>query len=159
MAMVPGPRARTGLARDRGCSPTRSIRRARRFSAPMTRRYGPRCQSTHESWLPNSCLLTSCSLRQQVSPFNLWTVRAVRYVTIALAFISFVWWALLLVSAFATPPGLHTRGGGFYALANATVATCLLVFHLAFFSTPSKSTRVLCVSMAVCHLYHSESAP
>lgn len=85
----------------------------------------------------------------QVSPFNLWTVRVMRYVTFFMVVLSLAWWALLLISAFATPPGMHTRGSGFFALGNATVAVCLLVFNLAFFGTPSKSTRGLCAFMAV----------
>ena len=84
-----------------------------------------------------------------MSPFNLWTVRVMRYVTIFMALISLVWWALLLISAFATPPGLHTRGSGFFGLGNATIALCLLIFNLIFFGTPSKSTRRLCAAMAV----------
>lgn len=92
--------------------------------------------------------------QQQVSPFNLWTVRIMRYVTFFLGLVSLVWWALLLISAFATPPGLHTRGSGFFALGNATVALVLITFNLAFFGTPSKSTRRLCATMAVRNLGH-----
>lgn len=84
-----------------------------------------------------------------MSPFNLWTVRVMRYATLFMMILSLTWWALLLISAFATPPGLHTRGSGFFALSNATIAVCLLVFNLTFFGTPSKSTRGLCAFMAV----------
>lgn len=84
-----------------------------------------------------------------MSPFNLWTVRVMRYITLFMGLLTVVWWSLLLISAFATPPGLHTRGSGFFALGNASVALCLLAFNLAFFGTPSKCTRRLCASMAV----------
>lgn len=75
-----------------------------------------------------------------------------RYVTLFMGLVSLVWWALLLISAFATPPGLHTRGSGFFALGNATVALLLIISNLAFFGTPSKSTRGLCATMAVRNL-------
>ncbi|KAF5016253.1 hypothetical protein F66182_12128, partial [Fusarium sp. NRRL 66182] len=41
-----------------------------------------------------------------VSPYNLWSIRALRYLTIAFTLITLVWWILLLVSTFVTPPGI-----------------------------------------------------
>lgn len=82
-----------------------------------------------------------------------------RYVTLFMLIVSLAWWALLLISAFATPPGLHTRGSGFFALANATVAVFLLAFNLTFFGTPSMSTRRLCAFMAVWNPDSQGSSP
>lgn len=78
-----------------------------------------------------------------VSPYNLFTVRLVRVVTVALACLTFLWWTLLLVALFITPPGLHARGSPFFAFGYATVAFLTLATELLFFSVPSRSTRVL----------------
>src|SRR5690606_37688675 len=94
-----------------------------------------------------SRILTPCPW--QVSPYNLWTVRVMRNATVFLAIVTLLWWALLLVSLFATPPGLHTRGSGFFALSNASIALALLVSDLLSFGAPSKSIRLLCGCMAV----------
>jgi hypothetical protein len=89
-----------------------------------------------------------------VSPYNLWTVRLVRHITVLLAVITLFWWVIQLVSAFVTPPGLHTRGGGFFALVYLTLALVTLVISLLFFSAPSKSARILSFVMAVLLLIH-----
>jgi len=83
-----------------------------------------------------------------VSPYNLWTVRIVRLATVALTCVALVWWVLILVSVFVTPPGMHARGGPFFALSYATIALLALVVELAFFSVPSKGVRVLSVATA-----------
>ncbi|SPN97204.1 related to mitochondrial integral membrane protein [Cephalotrichum gorgonifer] len=90
-----------------------------------------------------------------VSPYNLWAVRVLRYVTLFMTLFSFVWWSLLLIAIFATPPGLETRGSGFFALSNASIALCLLISKLVFFGTPSKSSRILCACMALALLVNS----
>lgn len=84
-----------------------------------------------------------------VSPYNLWSIRALRYLTAFLALVTFVWWILLLVSAFATPPGFHTRGSGFLAFSFASLTLANLLFLLLFFGAPSKSNRILALVMAV----------
>jgi hypothetical protein len=71
-----------------------------------------------------------------------------RLATVALASITFLWWVLQLVSIFVTPPGLHTRGSGFYAFSYASIALAMLLFALMFFGTPSRSVRILCMIMA-----------
>ncbi|KAH7326563.1 integral membrane protein [Stachybotrys elegans] len=83
-----------------------------------------------------------------VSPYNLWTIRMLRYLTIVFTLLTFVWWVLMLVSAFATPPGFHTRGSGFYAFSYASLALANMLFTLIFFGVPSKSVRVLAVIMS-----------
>lgn len=84
-----------------------------------------------------------------VTPYNLFTVRFTRYLTIFFTFVAFLWWTLLLIAIFITPPGLSTRGSGFYGFSYATVALTNLIVLLLFFSAPSKSARVLAIVMAV----------
>ena len=72
-----------------------------------------------------------------------------RYITLFFTFVSFTWWVLVLVSTFATPPGFHTRGSGFFAFSWASLALTTLIFTLMFFEAPSKAVRILCVFMAV----------
>ncbi|KAK7229641.1 hypothetical protein V2G26_001811 [Clonostachys chloroleuca] len=83
-----------------------------------------------------------------VSPYNLWTIRILRYVTILFAVLTFTWWTLLLVSTFATPHGLHQRGSNFYAFSFASMALANLLFTLVFFGIPAKSVRVVALSMS-----------
>jgi hypothetical protein len=84
-----------------------------------------------------------------VSPYNLWTVRAVRYLTVFLTLITFLWWTAQLVSTFVTPPGFHVRGGGFFAFSYASLALTVLLISLSFFSAPSKSARILSFVISV----------
>lgn len=78
-----------------------------------------------------------------VSPYNLFTVRLIRYITIFLALITFLWWILVLITLFITPPGLHSPGSSFFAFAYATVALATLVTALLFFAAPSSLVRAL----------------
>ncbi|KAI0176264.1 hypothetical protein GGR52DRAFT_540200 [Hypoxylon sp. FL1284] len=82
-----------------------------------------------------------------VSPYNLWSVRIVRYLTILFTVITFVWWIILLVSTFVTPPGFHTRGSGFFPFSYASLALANLLFTLVFFAIPSKAVRILSIIM------------
>ena len=55
-----------------------------------------------------SCPLRECEEESnrcddQVSPYNLWTVRFLRYLTVLFLVITFLWWVLLLVSIFVSP--------------------------------------------------------
>ncbi|KAF1353636.1 hypothetical protein BDV97DRAFT_346984 [Delphinella strobiligena] len=81
-----------------------------------------------------------------VSPYNLWTVRFLRYVTVLFLVITFLWWVLLLVSIFVSPPGLHTRGSGFFDFSYTTLTAGNLLVALLFFSAPSSAMRI---SMAI----------
>ncbi|KAK4648848.1 uncharacterized protein QC761_113300 [Podospora bellae-mahoneyi] len=83
-----------------------------------------------------------------VSPYNLFTVRLVRYATVALTILTFIWWVLMVVSVFVTPPGLHVRGSPFFSFSYATVALVTLTISLIFFAVPSKSQRVLSLVLA-----------
>jgi hypothetical protein len=82
-----------------------------------------------------------------VSPYNLWSVRFVRYLTIFLTLVTFVWWVIQLVSQFVTPPGFHTKGSGFFAFTYASVTLANLLFTLIFFAVPAKAVRILSVTM------------
>ncbi|KAL2756423.1 hypothetical protein ACRALDRAFT_1076382 [Sodiomyces alcalophilus JCM 7366] len=84
-----------------------------------------------------------------VTPYNLWTVRFVRYATVLFAAVTFVWWVLLLVSIFVTPPGMNTRGSPFFAFGYACLALFNIFFTLAFFAVPSRAVRILSIVMAV----------
>jgi hypothetical protein len=78
-----------------------------------------------------------------VSPYNLFTVRFTRYVTIFFTVITFLWWVLQLVSIFITPPGLGTRGSGFFGFSYSSIALATLIVTLLFFAAPSKAARIL----------------
>ncbi|KAJ5010791.1 hypothetical protein K4K57_006665 [Colletotrichum sp. SAR 10_99] len=84
-----------------------------------------------------------------VSPYNLWTVRVMRWATVLFACLTFIWWTINLVSIFVTPPGLHTRGSGFYAFSYSSLSLFTLLFTLVFFGAPSAAVRVLSIFMAV----------
>ncbi|KAF2460112.1 mitochondrial integral membrane protein-like protein, partial [Lineolata rhizophorae] len=83
-----------------------------------------------------------------VSPYNLWTVRFLRYVTTLFLAFSFVWWVLLLVTVFVTPPGMHTRGSGFTDFAYTCLTCGNLLVLLLFFAAPSRAMRVLAAVIA-----------
>ncbi|PMD25156.1 hypothetical protein NA56DRAFT_472920 [Hyaloscypha hepaticicola] len=84
-----------------------------------------------------------------VSPYNLWSVRWLRYFTVFFTMITFLWWVLLLVSIFVSPPGMHARGSGFFDFSYTTLTEGLLLIVLLFFSTPSKAAQVICLVIAV----------
>ncbi|KAJ5718987.1 hypothetical protein N7493_007442 [Penicillium malachiteum] len=77
-----------------------------------------------------------------VSPYNLWSVRALRGLSLVALALSFVWWTFLLVSIFVSPPLMHPRGSGFFAFSYTTLATGYLVLGLLFFSVPSKPVTI-----------------
>jgi hypothetical protein len=119
---------------------------------------GERAPDEHTRLLPNrldSDVPTYLSPDDPaVSPYNLFTVRLIRYITIFLTIVSFLWWTAQLVSTFVTPPGFHARGGGFFGFSYASVALVVLIVSLAFFSAPSKSSRILTFVMIVLLMVH-----
>lgn len=76
-------------------------------------------------------------------------MRLLRYFTVLFFLANFVWWTLLFVSIFVSPPGLHTRGSGFFDFAFITLTGGNLLVALLFFASPSKSMRVLSAVIAV----------
>ncbi|KAF5131561.1 putative protein C23C11.06c [Metarhizium anisopliae] len=95
----------------------------------------------------NTALLTPDDLA--VSPYNLRSIRILRYFSLLFIMMAFVWWVLLLVSLFVTPPGFHTRGSGFLAFGFATLTMANMGFVLVFFGVPSKSVRILALAMSL----------
>ena len=79
----------------------------------------------------------------QVSPYNLWSVRALRYLSILFLIITFLWWVLLLVSIFVSPPMMHSRGSGFFDFSYTTLTVGNLLVAILFFAVPSKPMEVL----------------
>lgn len=77
-----------------------------------------------------------------VSPYNLWTVRFLRHVTVFFTLLTFVWWTLLFVSVFVSPPGMHSRGSGFTDFSYTCLTLGNLLVALLFFSDPSRAMRV-----------------
>jgi pimeloyl-ACP methyl ester carboxylesterase len=63
--------------------------------------------------------------------------------------INFFWWILLLAALFVTPPGLNTRGSGFFDFAFVTLTAGNLLVALLFFTNPSKAMRVSLGILAV----------
>ncbi|KAF2132930.1 hypothetical protein P153DRAFT_284008 [Dothidotthia symphoricarpi CBS 119687] len=84
-----------------------------------------------------------------VSPYNLWSVRFMRYFTVFFLIITFLWWVLLLVSIFVSPPGLHTRGSGFFDFAYTCLTLGNLLVAIIFFITPAKGLRVTTAIIAL----------
>ena len=84
-----------------------------------------------------------------VSPYNLWSVRIVRYFTIFLTFVTFGWWVIMLVGMFVTPPGFHVRGSGFFPFSYTSLTLANLLITLIFFAFPARSVRILSVIMSV----------
>lgn len=77
-----------------------------------------------------------------VTPYNVWSVRVVRSISIVLLVVTLLWWCLILISAFITPPGLYVRGSPFFAFAFTTVALLDIVTLALFFSAPSRGHRI-----------------
>lgn len=78
-----------------------------------------------------------------VSPYNLFSVRATRYLTILLLLLTGLWWVLVLIAHFVTPPGFQTRGSPFFSFGYSSVSLTSLVVSLLFFAAPSKLVRVI----------------
>ncbi|KAL1988079.1 hypothetical protein VTN96DRAFT_1110 [Rasamsonia emersonii] len=77
-----------------------------------------------------------------VSPYNLWSVRALRLFSLIFLALSFVWWVFLLVSIFVSPPMMHTRGSGFFNFAYTTLTVGNLIIGLLFFAVPSRPMTI-----------------
>lgn len=85
----------------------------------------------------------------QVSPYNLFRVRALRYFEVLFLMITFVWWVLLLVSIFVSPPGLNSRGSGFFDFSYTTLTLGNILIALLFFAVPSTPMGVLSMTLSV----------
>lgn len=72
-----------------------------------------------------------------------------RYLTILFLIVTFLWWVLLLVSIFVSPPGLHSRGSGFFDFAYTCLTLGNLLVVTIFFVTPAKGLRITTAIIAV----------
>lgn len=79
----------------------------------------------------------------QVSPYNLWSVRALRYLAVLFLIITFLWWVLLFISIFISPPHMHSRGSGFFDVSYSLLTLGNLLVGLIFFSVPSTPMGIL----------------
>ncbi|EEQ86430.1 hypothetical protein RJZ56_004874 [Blastomyces dermatitidis] len=77
-----------------------------------------------------------------VSPYNLWSVRALRSFTILFLVVNLIWWILLLASTFVSPPGMNSRGSGFLDFSFTTLTMANLLIALIFFSVPSRPMTI-----------------
>ncbi|KAL9049650.1 MAG: hypothetical protein Q9162_007111 [Coniocarpon cinnabarinum] len=84
-----------------------------------------------------------------VSPYNLWTVRFLRHITVLFTVITFIWWTLLLVSIFVSPPGMHSRGSGFTDFSYTCLTLGNLLVALLFFADPSRAMRIFLSVLSV----------
>lgn len=76
-------------------------------------------------------------------------MRFLRTLSILFLLISFIWWIVLLVDIFVTPPGLHFRGSGFLSFALTTLSVGNLLVAVMFYASPSKAQRISCLAIAV----------
>jgi pimeloyl-ACP methyl ester carboxylesterase len=63
--------------------------------------------------------------------------------------ITCLWWILLFVSIFDSPPQMHSRGSGFFDVSYATLTIGNLLVGLLFFATPSTPMGVLSMATSV----------
>jgi len=84
-----------------------------------------------------------------VSPYNLWSVRALRWFEIIFLVITFLWWVLLLVSIFVSPPRFNSRGSGFFDFSFTSLTVGNILVGLIFFSVPSSAMSILSMSISV----------
>lgn len=63
--------------------------------------------------------------------------------------ITFLWWVLLFVSIFISPPKMHSRGSGFFDVSFATLTIGNILVALLFFSVPSTPMGILATSISV----------
>jgi pimeloyl-ACP methyl ester carboxylesterase len=57
--------------------------------------------------------------------------------------ITFLWWVVLFVSIFVSPPQMHSRGSGFFDVAFTTLTIGNILVALLFFAVPSTPMGVL----------------
>ncbi|OCT54077.1 hypothetical protein CLCR_10003 [Cladophialophora carrionii] len=84
-----------------------------------------------------------------VSPYNLWSVRALRWFEVLFLLITCLWWVLLFISIFVSPPYFNSRGSGFFDVAYTTLTIGNILTALLFFATPSTAMSVLSMATSV----------
>lgn len=63
--------------------------------------------------------------------------------------ITCLWWTLLFVSIFISPPKMHSRGSGFFDVAYTTLTIGSILTALLFFATPSTAMSILSMAISV----------
>jgi Region of unknown function (DUF2417) len=63
--------------------------------------------------------------------------------------ITFVWWVMLIISIFVSPPGMHSRGSGFFDISYTTLTIGNILVALLFFAVPSSPMGVLSMAISV----------
>ncbi|KAK6357251.1 hypothetical protein TWF718_001572 [Orbilia javanica] len=84
-----------------------------------------------------------------VTPYNIWGIRFLRYITVTLLVVASIWWLLLLVTTFVSPEGFHCRGGGWFAFGYTSLAIGVLLLLLFSFTVPSRAEEVVQSIIAV----------
>ena len=63
--------------------------------------------------------------------------------------VTFLWWVLLLVSIFVSPPHFNSRGSGFFDFSYTTLTLGNILIALLFFAVPSTPMGVLSMILSV----------
>lgn len=63
--------------------------------------------------------------------------------------ITCLWWVLLFISIFVSPPQMHSRGSGFFDVAYTTLTIGNILTALLFFATPSTPMSILSMAISV----------
>jgi pimeloyl-ACP methyl ester carboxylesterase len=63
--------------------------------------------------------------------------------------ITCLWWVLLFISIFISPPQMHSRGSGFFDVAYTTLTIGNILTALLFFATPSTAMSILSMATSV----------
>ncbi|KIV89119.1 hypothetical protein, variant [Exophiala mesophila] len=84
-----------------------------------------------------------------VSPYNLWSVRVLRYFEVFFLAVTCLWWVLLFISIFVSPPKMHSRGSGFFDVSYTTLTIGNILTALVFFAVPSTAMSILSMAISV----------
>ena len=63
--------------------------------------------------------------------------------------ITCLWWVLLFISIFVSPPSMHSRGSGFFDVAYTTLTIGNIITALLFFASPSTAMSILQMAISV----------
>jgi hypothetical protein len=63
--------------------------------------------------------------------------------------VTFLWWVVLFVSIFVSPPGMHSRGSGFFDVSYTTLTIGNILTALLFFAYPSTAMSILSMAISV----------
>lgn len=63
--------------------------------------------------------------------------------------ITCLWWVLLFVSLFVSPPKMHSRGSGFFDVSYTTLTIGNILIALLFFAVPSTAMSILSMATSV----------